>query len=126
MTTENITPTILKTDSLGRVETPLDERERLLDLYEQSGMTGAGFARFHGIRYTTFAHWRRVRRRKCREEAEANSPAVFQEAVISVPSHREEGLQVELPLGTRVIMSNPNQIPLIAALARHLKESESC
>lgn len=121
MTNEPIEPTILKADRLGRVETPPEQREALLDLFEQSGMSGAAFARLHGIRYTTFAHWKRMRRRKRRE----TTPALFQEAVLAPPSRAgQEGLQVELPMGARVVMNSPNQIPLIAALARHLKEAE--
>ena len=48
--------TILKTDTLGRREhTNPEHREAWLDAFEQTSMSGAAFARLHGIRYTTFA-----------------------------------------------------------------------
>ena len=55
----NTTPTdavILKTDALGRVRTPAARRERLLDEFEGSGMSGVQFAEYVGI---TFRRWRR-------------------------------------------------------------------
>ena len=52
---------VLKTDSRGRVLTPAEQRETLLDAFEQSAMSAAAFARLHGIRYPTFASWRQKR-----------------------------------------------------------------
>ncbi len=57
--------TILKTDTLGRREPPSPEqRDAWLDEFERTSMSGAAFARLHGIRYTTFAHWRKVSRQQ--------------------------------------------------------------
>ena len=63
MTSTNTLP-ILKTDTKGRVRTPVADRESLLDLFEQGGMSGAAFARAHGLRYPTFAHWLQLRRKR--------------------------------------------------------------
>jgi hypothetical protein len=51
MTTPTTTTdlTILKTDALGRIQTPAEQRETLLDAFEHSGMSGAAFAKLHGI-----------------------------------------------------------------------------
>ncbi len=50
--------TLIKTDTLGRLRTSPERREMLLDEFEQSGMSGAEFARLIGIKYQTFAGWR--------------------------------------------------------------------
>lgn len=54
---------IIKTDELGRVRTSRERREALLEEYERSGMSGAAFAQWAGIKYTTFASWAQKRRR---------------------------------------------------------------
>ena len=87
-------------------------------------MSGAAFARLHGLRYSTFAHWRK--RRKTRP-ARRSAPIAFQEVALAtqekiVPA----GLVVELPLGARVCVERADQIPLIAILCRHLQENAPC
>lgn len=130
MTSTNVLP-ILKTDTKGRVRTPAEDREALLDLFEQGGMSGAAFARLHGIRYSTFAQWRQRRDRATKEGTAA--PALFQEVVLQPATDRRhagppgrEGLVIELPLGARVRLERADQIPFVAALCRHLRESASC
>ena len=54
---------ILKQDELGRVRMPPERREALLAEFERSGMSGAAFARWTGIKYTTLAHWRQMKKR---------------------------------------------------------------
>ncbi|MCB1069787.1 MAG: IS66 family insertion sequence element accessory protein TnpB [Kiritimatiellae bacterium] len=126
MTSTKTIPTILKTDTRGRVRTPPDQREALMALFDQSAMSGAAFARLHGIRYTTLSHWRRMRRRKEEGSTTPHSPVLFHEVVVgSVPQARD-GIEVNLPLGARVQLNGPEQIPLVAALARHLREAERC
>jgi hypothetical protein len=44
MTDTTTTAEILVQDTLGRVRTPRAKRERILDEYESSGMSGAAFA----------------------------------------------------------------------------------
>ncbi|QQL43727.1 hypothetical protein [Sulfuriroseicoccus oceanibius] len=43
---------IIKTDSAGRIRVSRERREELLDLFEQSAMSGAEFARFVSVRAT--------------------------------------------------------------------------
>jgi transposase-like protein len=86
MTSTNVLP-ILKTDSKGRVRTPAADREALLDLFEQGGMSGAAFARLHGLRYTTFAHWRHLRRKRLKASAMAPAP-LFQEVLLRPPTEQ--------------------------------------
>jgi transposase len=55
---------MLKTDEAGRVQTPVERRERLLDEFDRSGLSGAKFAALAGIKYSTFATWAARRRMK--------------------------------------------------------------
>lgn len=122
--TNSVLPAILKTDTKGRVRTPAADREGLMDLFDQGGMSGAAFARLHGIRYSTFAHWRNRRRERPPRDHASSAPALFQEVMLESPAkHRHEVLVIELPLGARVRLERADQIPLIAALCRHLRES---
>lgn len=124
--TKSALPAVLRTDTKGRVRTPAAEREAILDLFEQGGMSGAAFARLHGIRYPTFAHWRKQRRER-KEPSRPAAGAMFQEVVLEPNAGpRGEGLVVELPLGARVRLERAEQIPLIAVLCRHLREHAPC
>lgn len=126
MTTTTVLP-ILKTDTKGRVRTPAADREAILALFEQGGMSGAAFARLHGIRYSTFMHWCARRRKRLASKGSATETTLFQEVEVSnSPLPRREGLVVELPLGARVRVERADQIPFIAALCRHLREHAGC
>jgi len=57
-------PVILKTDRLGRVRTPVAQREALLDAFERSGLSGMKFAALHGVKYPSFANWVQGRKRR--------------------------------------------------------------
>ena len=90
-------------------------------------MTGAAFARLHGIRYSTFAHWRMRRRKRPSGSQAVTRPALFQEVMMdSAAAPRHEGLVIELPMGARVRLERADQIPLIAVLCRHLRENAPC
>ena len=61
---------IIKQDSRGRMRTTRERREALLSEYDRSAMTGRKFAKWAGIKYTTFANWLQQRRKLgCRELA---------------------------------------------------------
>jgi hypothetical protein len=64
MNTTSADETILKTDVLGRVRTPRERREHLLDEFERSGLSGKKFAALAGIKYPTFATWAQKRRKR--------------------------------------------------------------
>ncbi len=55
---------ILKTDTRGRVRTPVAQREGLLDAFERSGLSGMKFAALHGVKYPSFAGWVQKRKRR--------------------------------------------------------------
>ena len=57
-------PVILKTDGVGRVRTPVAQREAMLDAFERSGLSGMKFAALHGVKYPGFANWVQQRKRR--------------------------------------------------------------
>src|SRR5215210_7595219 len=96
---------ILPTDALGRVRTPPERREALLDEFENSGMSGAKFAAFIGVKYQTLANWvqKRRRARAAAGQASGSAPAVrWMEAVLprdGLSKSAVGALQVHLPGG---------------------------
>jgi transposase-like protein len=63
MTDTTTTAEILVQDTLGRVRRPREKRERILDEYERSGMSGAAFAALVGVKYPTLSSWIQQRRK---------------------------------------------------------------
>lgn len=118
---------VLKSDVLGRVRTPPERREALLDEFERSGLTGQKFAALVGVKYQTFASWRHKRqklgegRRKLDlAAASAGQTKSIQwfEAVTGTEEVRE--LRVDLPGGASVTISDGKQAALAARLLREL------
>lgn len=137
-------PVILKTDRLGRVRTPVAQREALLDAFERSGLSGMKFAALHGVKYPSFAHW--VQKRKRRRQPDrggggarsgaaddkslatvaGRSAGLWWEAVVDnapPPAHPGgtmtgggDGLQLHLPGGLRMEIHAPHQIGWAAQL----------
>src|SRR5512147_740876 len=64
--TEATQPSLIKTDVLGRMHRTPEQRERILDEYERSGLSGAKFAALCGVKYQTFAAW--LARRKSQRQ----------------------------------------------------------
>jgi len=119
--------TILKTDTKGRVKTPPERREKLLEEFEHSGLSGAKFAALTGIKYQTFAAWV-ARRRKQRGLPQAPNkganPSRWLEAVVQAASEPTlavaTGLRVRLSTGAWIELSDFDQVSLAAALVRAL------
>ena len=120
MTSLTLEDQVLKTDTLGRVKTPTERREALLDEFEGSGMSGVKFAEYIGIKYQTFASW--VQKRRWQRSAGASLPAAgagsspplqWVEAILEedpAAAGREVGaLSVQLPGGARVQISDARQ-----------------
>jgi hypothetical protein len=108
-----------------------ERREELLDEFEQSGMTGAQFARTIGLKYQTFAFWRQQRQK--RKPTLANSSpqktatvewleTVIDKATVSGPG---TPLVVRLPSGVAIELSHASQAGVAAALLRAW-EKASC
>jgi hypothetical protein len=118
--------TVLKTDMLGRVKTPKERREQLLDEFERSGLTGQKFAEVVGIKYQTFATWAQKRRRQrgAYPAVKTPKPLRWLEAVVEQnPGGQSQPLLVlALPGGARVEIGDLKQVALAAALLRALQK----
>ena len=123
---------ILKADKRGRVRMPQERREALLGEFDRSGMSGAKFAAWAGIKYPTFANWVQERRRKASQSApgrdrEASVPEGVRwiEATLKpdpvVETNRESRtLVIHLPGGARLEVASPSQAALACELLRGL------
>src|SRR5260370_10358787 len=54
---------IFKRDKVGRVRVSRARREALINEFERGGTSGAQFADYVGIKYSTFANWLQKRKR---------------------------------------------------------------
>ena len=121
---------ILKVDEVGRVRTPPEKREAMLAEYERSGMTGAQFARFVGVRYSTLMYWLQKRRKRAGQSAEmANSRKDhprWLEARVEGDLSLSEELVVEMAGGVRMLVSNRTQAALAGEVLRALGLSRGC
>lgn len=131
MTELNDGQEILKTDSRGRVQTPVKRREALLDEFDRSGVSAKKFALLVGIKHQTFAAWV-TQRRKQRGSAHISPPkpaqsapklqwveAVVEKDALSL-SQKREALSVHLPGGARMEVGDARQAALAAELLRAL------
>ncbi|MEI9896733.1 MAG: IS66 family insertion sequence element accessory protein TnpB [Chthoniobacter sp.] len=118
---------VLKQDAAGRVWTPPEQREAVLDEFERSGLPAAQFAARVGVKYQTLATWVQ-KRRKARSEGNAtnSTPAVprlegwVEATVESSAEDRTRSLVVHLPGGSRLEVRDTAQAVLAAHLLRAL------
>ncbi len=130
-TLTNADETVLKTDAKGRVQTPPERREKLLDEFEHSGLSGAKFAALVGIKYQTFAAWAAQRRKQrgfTQPPVKAANPVRWLEAVVSEaksPPSAAPVAAVKLRLlsGICIEVGDLSQVSLAAALAQALEKS---
>ena len=136
MTSTNGSAEILKQDVRGRVRVPVKRQQALLDEFEKSGASGAKFARLAGIKYATFAGWVLKRRRQRgravktlpgsladRDDAVVSAGSVRLFAALVEGSHAGggepvggQGLLVELPGGSRLVVESPVHLQMAAEL----------
>jgi len=104
---------------------PAAKRAAIIAEFAGSGMTGIAFAAHVGVKYPTFAGWIRqsrvagkalpgIRGRKADSE-----PMRFVEAE-TAPSAGGKALELELPGGGRLRITERSQLPLAAELLRTL------
>lgn len=114
---------LLKVDARGRVWTPPERREEILDEFERRGMPGTKFAACIGVKYSTFASWVAARRRQRGARTDGTSPALrWVEAAVEAPA-QSGALWVHWEGGARMQISNAAQATLAAALLRELVQS---
>jgi len=107
-------------DSKGRLRVSKEQRRAILEKFEQSGVSGAEFAKLTGLKYSTLAGWRQRYRRRQRQ-----GPVRLLEAVVE-PSACANGASAALVLrlagGAQIELSDSKQIPLAASLIRALAQ----
>lgn len=117
---------ILKSDAGGRVVVPLARQVELVREFERSGLSGPRFAALAGVKYQTFATWRRkhgnLPAQSRRAVAAPQSGGAWMEAVLA-PA--EDTLVVRLPGGASVEVIHRGQAVLAAQLIQALR-STSC
>ena len=101
---------ILKVDTLKRVRVPKARREAILGEFERSGLSGAAFAKLHGLKYGTFATWSLKRRKQAsRRAVSAQQPVDFAQVIIDQETPKPtwqgaETLRVHLPGGAWLLL----------------------
>ena len=128
----------MKRDAMGRVKVPKARREALVDEFERSALPATQFARAAGVNYQTFACWVQQRRHARGDYAQmkpARSSALrLVEAVVAAPAEgrADEGplpgklqsdtrLEVLLPGGAKLIVTDAAQVPLAVQLLNALR-----
>ncbi|MBV8828382.1 MAG: hypothetical protein JO108_04065 [Acidobacteriaceae bacterium] len=125
---------IFKTDTAGRVRVSRARREALLDEFERSGASGAQFAAYVGVKYSTFAYWVSQRRRRkglglgksnpnAALKGNGAEPMCWWEAVVEPTAKgasEPQVLRVQLPGGARLDIATAAQATLAAVLLEKL------
>lgn len=126
--TEPLETSLIKTDVLGRMHRTPEQRERILDEYEHSGLSGPKFATLCGVKYQTFAAWLARRKGslpghpKRPPQRKAATQVRWLEASVQPATASSHGLLLQLPGGARAQISNAHHIALAAALVRALEQ----
>jgi len=118
---------VLKSDRLGRVQTPRERRLAILEEFDRSGMTGRAFAKHYGLKYQTFAAWLAKRRKHAHtsQVERVNLVEAVMEGGLECPLSTSAGVRVELPGGASVEMADKRQAELVAILIQNLA-SQPC
>jgi len=111
------TEQVLKVDGAGRVWTPRELRDAVLDEFERSGMPATQFAARLGVKYPTFSSWVQQRRKSLDD---AKSLTWVEAAVASPATARSKSLTVQLPGGARLEVGDVEQAKIAAHLLREL------
>jgi hypothetical protein len=106
------------------VRTPRGKQEAILDEFDRSGMSGAEFAQYLGIKYQTFATWvQKRRKRKSGGKIVAKRAVNWLEAEVGGGGESQagkSGLVVELAGGARMRVGDEREAKLAAAVLRHM------
>ena len=121
---------ILKVDELGRVRTPPAKREAMLAEFNRSGMTGAQFARFVGVRYSTLMYWLQKRRKEAGPAGQMGTPRPdhpgWLEARVEGEVPKSENVVVEMGGGVRLLVGSRVQAALAGELLRAMGLGQGC
>ena len=109
---------VLKSDEAGRVQTPVARQVELVREFERSGLSGPRFAALAGVKYPTFATWRR--RHGAQGPAREQCKPLFLEVTAAQTATAAAAVEIALPGGARVILHDAQQVPLLAVLLKAL------
>lgn len=115
---------ILKSDKRGRVWRSPDQRQRLLEEFDRSGLSGIKFAELTGVKYQTLAAWLHNRRKQRGQmtpvpNVGSGTPVQWFETVIDkTPSAANSALIIRLPSGAAIEVTTPSHAPLAGAVLR--------
>ena len=109
-------------DRNGRVRMPAAQRAAILAEFAASGMTGVAFAAHIGVKYPTFAGWSRLAGKSLRagRRRKSEHKAIRLLEAAPVPPVLVQPLELELPGGARLRITERSQLPLAAELLRSL------
>ena len=113
----NASVSLLKEDLAGRIRVPAAKRLQILEEFDRSGMSGLAFAALVGVKYQTFASWRRRRSEPPNDQHRGSPPTRFVE--VAAP-HSQPALELEFPGQVRLRISESTQLPLVVELLRQL------
>lgn len=123
---EEAETSIVKSDRIGRTQYSREYKAKVLAAFEQSGMSAAGFAKQCGIKYPTFVSWVAKARKKHGQATTPRSPKkspaspAFLVAELPAPTDSPT-LQIELPGGATLKVTDQKQLPLVASLLQSLR-----
>lgn len=131
MTTTTEAGDLIKVDCIGRVRTSESQRDALLDAFATSGLSGPEFAARHGVKYQTFATWLQKRKRRTGQYSPHPSssdvpsfPLLLAEVEsLEPPIASTKPLEVVLPGGASISVTDESQLALVAKLIRELNSS---
>jgi hypothetical protein len=133
---------VLRRDARGRVVVTAERRAALLEEFDKSGMSGAQFAKWAQVKYSTFAYWVQQRRKEERgkeggapieSRGEPGPDVRWLEAVVAGEQKHPAGEQTTT---TSLVMHGPggvwwkiegeDQARWAAVVLRHLGTSSAC
>jgi transposase-like protein len=111
----------LKQDKRGRVLRSAEDRQKLVEWYERSGLSKVDFCRQHGIKVTTLYGWvseyGKVRRRGMR----TSGPVKF--AGVNVALGKTAPIEIELPSRIYIRLQEAG---VVGDLVKFVREVGSC
>jgi hypothetical protein len=113
---------VLKRDAGGRIMVPLARQVELVQEFERSGLSGPKFAALAGIKYQTFATWRRKHGRvpAVRRSSQRRPAGLWLEAEMAC-AQSSAALSVELGGAAVLKIADGRQVPLAAQLIKALQ-----
>ena len=100
------------------MQTPVTRQVELVREFERSGLSGPRFAELAGVRYQTFATWRR--RHGAQSPAREQCRPVFLEVTAAQTATAASTLEIALAGGAQVSLRDAGQVPLLATLLKAL------